>query len=148
DVVIRIRFERRVAINQVNADVGKKFQVAQPLEIVAEQEAVHWLPLVFVRLVKIQVTTIITAPTTAQTIATPTSFKVVDFFKKTKPPYISGTAPTMTPTIFRNLWLNISPNFSRSVFSLCSIFPINDFVSVSIFTDSSLVCFSNWSFKS
>jgi hypothetical protein len=41
DVVIRIGIERRVEIDEVNAGVGKKLRVAQPVEIVAEQEAVH-----------------------------------------------------------------------------------------------------------
>jgi len=41
DFVIRIGIERRVEINEVNARFGKKLRVAQPLEIVAEQEAVH-----------------------------------------------------------------------------------------------------------
>jgi hypothetical protein len=43
DVVIRVGIERRVEINEVNAGVGKFLWVAQPLEIVAEKEAVHWL---------------------------------------------------------------------------------------------------------
>ena len=29
-------------MNEVNAGIGKNFRVAQPLEIVTEQEAVHW----------------------------------------------------------------------------------------------------------
>jgi hypothetical protein len=41
DIVIRVGIERRVEINEVNAGVGKKFLVAQPLEIVAEQEGIH-----------------------------------------------------------------------------------------------------------
>lgn len=41
DVVIRIGIERRVEIDEVNAGVGKKLRVAQPLEIVAEKKAVH-----------------------------------------------------------------------------------------------------------
>lgn len=42
DVVIRIGIERRVEIDEVNAGVGKKLRVAHPIEIVAEQETVHW----------------------------------------------------------------------------------------------------------
>ena len=41
DVVIGVGIERRVEINEVNARVGKKLRVAQPLEIVAEKEPVH-----------------------------------------------------------------------------------------------------------
>jgi len=41
DVVIRIGIERRVEIDEVNAGVGKNLRIAQPLEIVIEQEAVH-----------------------------------------------------------------------------------------------------------
>ena len=41
DVVIRIGIERRVEIDKVNAGVGKHLRIAQPLEIVTEQEAVH-----------------------------------------------------------------------------------------------------------
>ena len=42
DVVIRIGIERRVEIDKVNAGVGKKLRIAQPLQIVTEMEAVHW----------------------------------------------------------------------------------------------------------
>ena len=41
NIVIRIGIERRVQINEVNARVGKKLLVAQPLEIVAKQQTVH-----------------------------------------------------------------------------------------------------------
>ena len=41
DVVIRIGIERRVEVFQINAGVRKNFRVAQPFEIIAEQEAVH-----------------------------------------------------------------------------------------------------------
>jgi hypothetical protein len=41
DVVIRIGIKRRVEINEVNAGVRKNLLVEQPLEIVAEKEAVH-----------------------------------------------------------------------------------------------------------
>lgn len=41
DVVIRIGIERRVEINQINARVGKKFRIPQPLEIVAKKKFIH-----------------------------------------------------------------------------------------------------------
>ena len=37
----RIGIEQRVEINKVNAGGGKNIRIAQPLEIVAEKEAVH-----------------------------------------------------------------------------------------------------------
>jgi hypothetical protein len=42
DIVIRIGIKRRVEINKVNAGVRENLQVAQPLKIVTEKEAVHW----------------------------------------------------------------------------------------------------------
>ena len=40
-IVIRVGIERRVEINQINAGVGKNLPFAQPIQIVAEKEAVH-----------------------------------------------------------------------------------------------------------
>lgn len=41
DVVVGVGVERRVEIDKVNAAVGEGFAIAQPFEVVAEEQPVH-----------------------------------------------------------------------------------------------------------